>query len=172
MKFEQMELELRASKTLNNMMKTCANDMVACGIPVRADRVIKVNVTNLKGTRACCFFKQNADGEMSFMICIDKKVLKHLDNDAVMANVKNSMYHELLHTCEGCHNGHGAEFVKWSKVCDKNLGTHTLRHMEEKVYYNPNARHIVYVCPHCGNEYWAVKGVDDTTCEICGAEMH
>ena len=171
MKFEQMELELRESKILNNMMTVCANNMVVAGIPVRANQVLKVNVTNLKGTRACCFYKKTADGDMVYMICINKKVLKYLDNDAVMANVENSMYHELLHTIVGCNDGHNEEWVKWSKVCDEKLGTSTRRHMEDKIYYNPNTRYTVYTCPHCGNEYWAVKTIDDNTCEICGAEM-
>lgn len=171
MKFEQMELELKATKMLENMMNSCANDMIAVGIPVRIDRIMKVVLATIRGTRACCFYKTMDDGEKSFMICIHKKMAKYMDNDAVMANVKNSMYHELLHTVANCHEGHNEDWVKWSMICDEKLGTHTRRHMEDKIYYNPNARHIVYTCPHCGNEYWAVREVEDTSCEICGHEM-
>ena len=168
---EKIELNMKANKILTNMMNSCAEDMIAVGIPVRVDRVIKVNIASLKGTRACCYGKMQADGEMKFVISIHNKVLKHLDNDAVMANVKNSMYHELLHTCANSQD-HGAEWVKWSMLCDEKLGTHTRRHLEEKVYYNPNAKYTVYTCPDCGNEYWACKKIDDTSCEICGGNMN
>ena len=168
-KFDQMILEMETKKLLREMMYSCAKDMLAVGIPVQIDCIIGIDILSLKGTRACCYCKK-VDAKDTFVIGVHKKLLKYIDDEEVIKNVKNSMYHELLHTCKNSQD-HGKEWMKWSKICDEKLHTHTRRHLEEKIYYQPNTKHIVYTCPNCGNEYWAVKKIEDTSCELCGSNM-
>ena len=125
--FEQIEMEVRAYDMLNNMMHECANDMLGVGIPVHPEQVKNIHIGTVKGSRAACFYRMGADARYAFIISIDKGFLKHMDNNAVMANVKESMYHELLHTCDGCQT-HNAAFLEIStassrQICNKSSST-------------------------------------------------
>lgn len=169
--FEYLEQKAKTVKMLRNIMTTCIEDMHNVGIPVQDNRITGIGIKELKGTRAACVFTLGNDSLLNFYILIHEKIIKHLDDEKVIANVKNSIYHELLHTCENCQE-HNDVWMKWSKICDDKLGTHTRRHLEEKLYYNPSLAPIIYRCPDCGNEYWAVKELlGDCECELCGGEM-
>ena len=174
MNIKQLKPENNTDKILNDMMLKCANNMISVGVPVQLANVVGIYAKTLKNTNACCFYRYEKNNQLSFVICINKKVEKFLHDEDVKKNVENSIYHELLHTIKGCHEGHGEEWLKWSKICDQRLDTNTLRYKEREIYYNSKkeSRALVYVCNHCGHEYWAVNKIDDTTCEICKNEMH
>ena len=161
-----------ATEMLEVMIRDCANDMIAVGIPVRADRIYEINIRPIRGTRACVFFGTNLDdGLMSFSLCIHNKMLQNLDNAYAIANIKNSIYHELLHTCENCQS-HNDEWMKWSKYCDEKLGTNTRLHLEEDVYYSADVAYVTYVCPVCGSKYLASNEHSMIHCSFCENNMH
>ena len=170
--FEHMEKELFVTQKLKNLVNECSKDMQEAGIPIRNNRIVGTDVKKLLGTRAACYFTLAEDGLYIFYIYIHDKIIKYWNDETVWANVKNSIYHELLHTCDDCQS-HNDEWMKWSKVCDDKLETHTRRHMEEKLYYNPSLTPVIYRCPECGNEYWAVKELakEDCNCELCANDM-
>lgn len=169
---EYMEKELIARKRLRTIIADCVKDMKEAGIPIQDKRIVGIGIQKLAGTRAACYFTMAEDGLDVFYIYIHEKIINHLNDEAVWANVKNSIYHELLHTCDDCRE-HNHHWMKWSKVCDDKLGTHTRRHIEEKLYYNPSLKPIVYHCNGCGNEYWATSKLSDNNCdcELCANDM-
>ena len=169
--FQEVVLYDRANAMLNNFLNECISDMIAVGIPVQKDKIIKIGLANIKDTHAVCCFKE-IDGEINFIIAIKKTMMYHLDDEVVMANVKNSIYHELIHTCAGA-TSHNEIFMKWSVVCDRELNTHTRRYIEDVFYYNKTKKKgFLYVCPDCGNEYISAKTfVEKIDCELCGKTM-
>ena len=89
-----------------------------------------------------------------------------------MKHVKNTIYHELLHTIVGCCE-HNSDFVMFAKICDETFGTHTLRCMEGETYYDENHKPgSHYICPICGMEYiYDDDGEFECECQICGKSM-
>lgn len=169
---QKTEKQMAADKLIRRMLDNCARRMLDAGIPIRPDRVLSITLMKLSGTRAICYGKKEDDGELSFVIGIDEKIINHMDKPRVVEHVRNSVFHELLHTCRDCQEGHNEEFVRWSKFCDEKLGTRTLVHMESPVYYQTRkSKPVVYQCENCGNIYYAVKKLEDTGCEICSGEM-
>ena len=168
----RLNKKVTALSVLTKMMQECASDMTTVGIPIHAERVYEITIRPIRGTRALIFGGINAkDGLMYFSICIHNAIRKNLDNEYAMANIKNSIYHELLHTCDNCFS-HNAKWMKWSRCCDKHLGTYTRLHMEEDVYYDADAACITYVCPTCGGEYRATKEHEAVHCCFCKADMN
>lgn len=162
----------KAKKILDTMLEECLNEMISAGIPVQKDKIITIGLASFNKTHALCSFREIGN-ETYFIIAIRKDMLYYLEDDVVMANVKNSVYHELIHTCPDCRS-HNDEFMKWSSICDKKLGTKTRMYMEDAFYYNkkPVESGITYVCRECGNIYIS-DGVfaNDITCELCEEVM-
>ena len=161
----------KAQNILNEMLEECAKDMISVGIPVQKDKIINIGLANVPNTHALCCFKETEDGTR-YIIAIRKTMMYHLDDEVVMANVKNSIYHELLHTCPKATT-HNKTFMKWSGVCDKKLGTRTRLYMEDAIYYNTTKnKGFAYVCPHCGNVYVSTDiFAEEIDCELCGTVM-
>ena len=169
---QKTEKRIAAKKLIRQMLDDCSRRMLEVGIPIQSDRVLDICLMKLSGTRAVCYGKKADDGKMNFVIAIEETFVHHLDKPRVVEHVRNSIVHELLHTCPDCQDGHKGDFVRWSKFCDEKLGTRTLVHMESPVYYQTRkSKPFVYQCKNCGNLYYAVKKLEDTGCEICAEEM-
>lgn len=169
--FREVTLYNDAMNRLNELLEECANDMFSVGIPVQKDKILNIGLATIPNTHAVCCFKK-IDGITHFIIAIKKNMMYHLNDKVVMANVKNSIYHELIHTCPRC-TSHNKTFLKWAHICDMTLGTQTLVYLEDVFYYNKTTNNgVVYVCPECGNTYVS-NGVfaEDISCEICKHTM-
>ena len=155
---------------LEEIMNTCITEMQAVGIPVQKNNIKGISVNTIKGAHAICNWVEN-DGDIEFNIVISDKIYKYADDEIVMQNVKNSIYHELLHTCPNCLNGHNEDFIKWAKVCDKKLGTKTLEFKDNKVYYNRHKGDMYEIyCPKCGfTHIYAKELTYDIKCTMCGS---
>lgn len=108
---------------LSTMMQECIDKMLEIGIPVAKDSINSIDFKKLNRINAGCYY-ECVDGNMVYDIVIHNGVVRYIDDDVVLNNVRNSIYHELLHTCPNC-SWHNDEFVKWSKICNEKLGTHT-----------------------------------------------
>ena len=167
------DLATRAFDFYLDILWNCADDMVNAGIPVRCDKIVDFGIYPIDWTRAFCQEQKNeTTGETEFGIYIDYNAIFHMNDTRVVANIKDVICHELLHTCNGCMT-HNKNFLRYARLCDKMLGTHTLRHLDKTAYYNPD-RTIKsrFVCEKCGFEH--VLSYDcngDCECEICGHRM-
>ena len=162
----------RADSLCKQLLNICVQDLLAHNIPVQSDRTCGIYLGRLSGTSACCYSYGDADGQQYFRIILSEKFADYCSDPVVVEHVKNSIYHELLHTCPDAMN-HGPAWMCWSAVCDAALHTHTRRHMEAPIYYNRLKRQpSVYRCLCCGNEYYATAAFQEQVpCELCGAEM-
>jgi hypothetical protein len=160
---------MKAKNMLIDMMNDCINEMVAIGIPVQANRIHGISLMKLNGTQAGCYFKKASDGELVFLIAIHELFANHLDDEVVIANVKNSIYHELLHTCPNAQE-HNDTWLDLAVKCDNELGTTTRRFLEKGFFYNTTKKTpVIYRCTHCGYEYYGTKNLgDNVTCDVCG----
>ena len=161
----------RAKTILREMIEECASDMISVGIPIQQDKIVDFGLADTKKRHAVCWFDERSDG---YIIGVHKKIVRHLDDSVVLANLKNSVYHELLHTIPGA-TSHNEVFLKWAIACDEQLGTETRVFKEAPIYYHKkNAKAFTYVCPHCGFTYVSAEVVEAPiafACPICETVM-
>ena len=159
-----------ANDILSAMMKECIDEMLSVGIPVAKEHINSIAFEKLNTINARCY-RENINGNIVYDIAIHNGVIKYIDDVVVLNNVRNSIYHELLHTCPNCFHRHNDNFVKWSRICDEKFGTHTLRFVDRKIYYNRHKGDInKMACPKCGFEHWYSKELTyDIRCKTCGS---
>ena len=161
----------KATVVIKELLSECIEDMIAHHIPIRPDNVRGIYLGKLSDTRACCYIRYLENGYPSVGIIISDKITKYLEDPIVIKNVKNSIYHELIHTCVNA-DSHNETFIHWSNVCDNALGTHTRWHMERPIYYNTRKKApVVYECPKCKATYFATAPREEMICEFCSLEM-
>lgn len=161
-KMQELELKVKIHEMLKNMMQECIADMVNIGIPVQIEKINDIYLGDVKGSFAmCCYDKVGAD-YTNFNIVISKKIIKHMNDEVVVANVKNSIYHELIHTCSDCQMGHNETWLEYAVICDNKLNAKTRARQDEKVYLNrAKGKIYTYRCEHCGFEYKTAENVGE-----------
>lgn len=157
-KMEWMETKLKAHKILKEMLVECATNMVNAGIPIQTEKVNGIYVQKVKGAQAFCAFVPTEKDDVTFSIIIDEEFANHMCDDVVIANVKDSIYHELLHTCENCQT-HNEDWLEVAVKCDAKLGSHTRTRQDDEIYYNiaQEMEVFTYECEHCGFRFDTVK---------------
>lgn len=157
-KIEWMETKLKAHETLEKMLYECAIDMVNVGLPIQTEKIDGIYIQKVKDTHAVCSFRTDENGELTFSIIIDETFAKYMDDEVVIANIKNSIYHELLHTCPECQN-HNDNWLNLAIECDAKLGTHTRTRQDDEIYYNraQGMEIATYSCKHCGFTFSTIR---------------
>ena len=135
-------------RNLYVVAKSCMNQLDSIGIPYRAAS-FEVNSRAVKRWGQCS--------------CENGKFIIQISS--VLLNEKNSEYglrqtiiHELIHTCCGCMN-HGEEWQKWADKCNRCLGYKISRCNTAEslgVVYNEikeNKPYYLIVCKNCGHRY-------------------
>lgn len=167
-KSAELDLKYKVGKKLQDMLQECVYDMVSIGIPIQTDRIDEiVHLGKLEGTMGVCGRYTADDGKMAFSITVNKKILKKMENPVVVKNVKNTLYHELLHTCPDCV-GHNENWLKYAKICDEKLGTKTRQRLSERIYlgrHKGTAHH--FCCDNCGFKYITEEFLTVIQCPIC-----
>ena len=168
-----VERNEKAVALVQNMVSECASNLLELGIPVQMERVSCIHLMPLEDTFAGCFFRRSC-GEMEFVLVVHSDFVRYMDDPVVVENVRNSIYHELIHTCLNAQE-HNDIWMYWSEKCDEHLGASTRAYLEYDLYYHiyRGEEHYVYRCDDCGFEYHSVDGnFEDMQCDICGADMY
>ena len=157
-KVQWLETKLKAHKILQEMLYECAVDMVNAGLPIQPERVDGIYIQKVKKAQAVCSFRPDENDELLFSIMIDEQFANHMEDEVVLANVKDSIYHELLHTCPDCQS-HNDNWLDVAVECDAKLGTHTRTRQDDEIYYNKahGMEIATYECSHCGFKFETVN---------------
>lgn len=163
---------VKAHNLIKEMYIECVFNLKKIGVPIQENYIKNVGFGKLSNTQACCFYKTNETGKSVFLIVFDEKVIEHIEDEEVRNNLKNSMYHELIHTCPDAQN-HNDVWLKWANLCDEKFDTKTKRFCEDNIYYNAAHNDVItYKCDECGHEYCTTRMFEnDIFCEICGRKM-
>ena len=166
---ERTELVARAGTFYRELFEECADSMKKAGIPINYDRIVDFGIIPIRNTRAIC---RSYDEKNEFGIYIDRGAVYHMDDKRVVDNIRSVLCHELLHTCPGCMT-HNEKFLEYARLCDEKLSTKTLRHIDKKLYYNPDLPvKMKLLCENCGFEHFLSYDFDEECeCEICGKIM-
>lgn len=135
-------------RNLNAFANQCMDELSSIGVPYRqAEFVINSRAATRWGS---CSLKR--DG--SFIIQISSVLL---DENNSEYGLKQTIIHELIHTCPGCMN-HGKTWKKYASMCNK-IGYSISRcNNEESLGISNNSikerkvKHLVK-CKDCGHEY-------------------
>ena len=129
---------------LNQLMWELHASLRACGIPVspKIDPQVGIN-RRAKRRLGCCRFREG-----TYTIEVSAGILQSPDL------LKETLLHELLHTCPGCRN-HGPLWKSYAAVVNQALGTSIQRTVKVEEAFSPLRREEVkYVlrCQSCGRE--------------------
>lgn len=157
-KLRWIETKMEAHKILKEMLYECATDMVNANLPIQTEKINGIYIQKVEDTHAICSFIPDEDGEFTFSIIIDEEFANHTDDEVVVANVKDSIYHELLHTCPDCQE-HNDTWLAFAIECDKKLGTKTRTRQDDEIYYNQAQGMTIatYECEHCGFRFDTIR---------------
>ena len=168
-----IEKRKKATTIIADMMYDCVQDMLNVGIPVQADNILDIRLMPLHDTQAGCFYRTSSNGEMEFILAIHDDFVRYMDDTVVLENVKNSIYHELLHTCPNAQE-HNQTWLQLAVQCDELISSKTRVYQEREIYYNvSNDVAYIYRCDDCGFEYHSVSDeFEHMQCDICQKQMH
>lgn len=127
----------------------CMSELGAIGIPFRTS-FFEVNNRAVYRWGLC---RPNGDG--TFTIQISSVLLE--DSNSI-CGLKNTIIHELIHTCDGCMN-HGNKWKEFADKVNKFYGYSIKRTSspEEKGVsvdsIKENKRHYEVTCSDCGNKF-------------------
>jgi predicted SprT family Zn-dependent metalloprotease len=131
-------------KSLDNLLMTVISEAKALNIPV-SDKIDSKVAVNSRAVRrfGCCIVKDN-----KFYIEISSKLL-----DAPEQMRKQTLAHEILHTCPGCKN-HGNRWKQYAQKMNSAYGynisratTHEQLGIDDTVSYR-----YLLKCQNCGAE--------------------
>lgn len=127
---------------LDKLMEELRLALQGCGIPVSNKIAPAVGVnTRAKRRLGCCYCRAG-----SYAVEVAERIL---DDPALL---RETLAHELLHTCPGCRN-HGTKWKAWAEKANEALGVHIQRTVPVEDGAGP-LRHeeVKYVleCQSCG----------------------
>lgn len=132
-------------KNLNMLVMDCKTELDNLNIEYGFIQSVTINTRAKKRWGMC-----TKEGEGVYKIEISSKLLK---DDVEDIHAKNTIIHEILHTCDGCLN-HGKEWQKLANKVNNAYGYNIKRTTSyaEKGIERPTANYIVK-CPCC-NAKW------------------
>lgn len=152
----------------------CFNNLIAINIPIDAENIGGVRFARLRGMVACCkaYRDYNRKSQMIYRVCIDENFEKYIEDPIVLENLKNIMYHELIHTCPDSWE-HNENFIKWCKVCDMEYGSDTLTTADRDIIFNKRKTPAyIDICPKCGLKHKHAKKLTcDFYCDTCKVKL-
>lgn len=136
-------------RNLFEYAKICMSELDAVGINYRRSQ-FEINYRAVKRWGQC---RSNGDGTFTVQI---SSVL--LDENNSVDGLKNTIIHELLHTCEGCMN-HGKKWQELADIVNSRYGygiKRTSSGEEKGISVNSiveNKRHYEVTCRSCGTKW-------------------
>lgn len=140
-------------RNLNNVANECMAELDAIGINYGRISRFEIN------TRAKSRWGRCRKIGSSYIIEINVDLLDERND---INGLKNTIIHELLHTCEGCMN-HGKEWKRLAEIVNRNYGYGITRcsnaddkgceyHRQTKHRANPEYKYAIK-CECCGHIY-------------------
>ena len=140
-----------------------------------------LNANNRKVMGLCRSRGYRQYGDMvvtSCSILLNPNMLKFEDDGLLI--IKNTLAHELCHTCKGCQN-HGPQFHKVAEIIKRNMGyvIDTRADLDASAYFNKYLPQTKYklVCQGCGIDTYIarlsdpVKNPGKYHCSKCGGNI-
>lgn len=167
MKLCKIEMGEMLLRDLNKYVNICKRELDSVGIPYKnPDKWIASG--KLKRSLGYCALSYNSQREKrkGLISSVPKIVIsKRILNDNFPEKyLKETIIHELIHTCNGCGN-HGREFQRMAKHVNQELGysVGTYASREETDYYNQlysqKENKYFIKCPECGRRWgFKIKG--------------
>lgn len=161
-------------KDFNKLIETCLYELDTIGIKYGNVTKWEIN-TRAKKRWGQCRILPNGK---SFEISISKRLI---DDNVPDKSAKSTIIHELLHTCEGCHN-HSSKWKKLASYVNSRLGYDIKRcasSAEYGIYDEPASHNVKYLvkCIKCGKTYERerkskiIKNPKRYRCGLCGSEL-
>ncbi len=159
-------------RNLQSYIDTCLKEVEEAGIKHGDIKKVSVNNRAIKRYGMCSYQK---DG--TFSIEISKYLL---DERIPEIELKNTIVHEILHTCKGCMN-HGNTWKRNANLMNKKYGyrltrVRTCKEFTKIVEEEQPYKYIVR-CTKCGYEYKRrkksrlIEHINEFTCGNCGGKL-
>ena len=164
-----MSIALPLNDKMYALFNEVFNDAKKLGLPLNKSNLseIKLGYKEMRPWGVCRYTPRFN----KFEIYISRKLI--LSNNIVA--IKNTIMHEIIHTCEGALN-HGVNFKHYGKMC-ATLGYTITRLLSEeevfghKIEKKPDSFKYIIKCPCCGKEYGYnrfTRAVEMSNNYICG----
>lgn len=161
--------EIMTQGELNALMAEMIASLTSLGIPLSKRIVPEVKVnTRAKKRLGCCILQSYVYTiEISQFVLSDEQLLRE------------TMAHELLHTCKSCRN-HGERWKQYAAIVNKELGYNISRTVKIEggdVRLREEANKYLLVCTSCGTEIWrarmskTIKSPWRYRCGKCGGKL-
>lgn len=167
-------------KNLNSLFEECRMELKRINMDI-SDRIVKVSVNGrLKTTMGKCIFsRRTGNYSIEIAACL-------LTDEAETQAAKETIIHELIHTCPGCMN-HGYEWKRRGDRVSRMLGYNVTRCADRTTLETqgvvikdrkPEEYKYALVCDCCGNQYKhkrmceAVRYPELYYCGKCNGSLH
>lgn len=134
-------------RNLQEIYKECVQECKDAYIPIRDDKVISIEVENKDevGYYGACDIT-HSDNNLIFNIYINSLFL---DEDCPLIELKDTIIHELIHTCPRC-GIHGKTWMKYAKIMNEKYGYElTTSKDNDEIFHKDKPILHKYVCPKC-----------------------
>ena len=137
-------------KNLQKLFEECMEEVTLVGI--EPGKIIKIEEnTRFKKTWGKCYLVSKLDN--TYRIEISSRLLEDTVDDI---SVKNTIVHEILHSCKNCMN-HGPEWKKVADIINRNYPQYNIKRLtsskEKGIEFNPDNFKYVLECKECHNQF-------------------
>lgn len=144
---------------MNNIVKKCADDLLAIDIPVRHYLISSIRFD--ESFNSFAFGHCHCDKETkTFTLTFADKFRDYIEDETdetVMNHIIGTVYHELIHTCEGAFN-HEDYFHTLASKCNSVYNVNSnCRWTLHSFYESDNRKIHFFQCPNCGQMFAAIQ---------------
>ena len=162
-------------KDLQEIYKICVQECKNVDIPIRDDKVIKIEFTKeyAQESRGFCIMDNDCN---TFSIFINSI---YQEKDCPIEELKETIIHELIHTCPRCQS-HGKIWMKYAKILNDKYGYELMTTKDYEAVFNKELPILhKYVCKTCGS-FFNLRVENETyfskdmyfCCSFCGAKYY
>ena len=160
---------------LEKIYRKCVQECKNVNIPIRDDKVVKIEFTDedIGENLGFCILNEEY---MTFSIFISSIFL---EKNGPIKELKETIIHELIHTCNRCW-GHGKTWMKYAKILnDKYKYELTTFKDYDAIFHKDKPILHKYICKNCGSLF-NLRAKDEDylnknvyfACPFCGSFYH
>lgn len=116
-------VDLRTQEELDALFADCMAQLRAIGVPISESINPSIILSRTRASFGDCriVFRDSSESGYDYVIRLSKYTLANSER-----SLRNTIYHELIHTVPGCLN-HRKEWKKWAAYVSEQLGYHIQR---------------------------------------------